>query len=65
MMELYYTKEVLEAALTQNGADSVTDNIEDTARFCLAISNLERCFGEKVKKGSRNEIVALDLFRLI
>jgi hypothetical protein len=60
-----YHESVMEAALTKPGATETTASPAEIAKFCLQASHIERCYCIKVRNKELDEILPLELFRLI
>jgi hypothetical protein len=60
-----YTGGEVEAALTNPGATKVTEQLEDIARFCAQTAHIERCYCAKIRNKEQDEVLQLELFRLL
>jgi len=60
-----YPAEVVEAALSKPGALEVMTTPNEIARFCLQATHIEKCYCFKVRNKEHDEILPLELFRLI
>jgi hypothetical protein len=64
-MEPYYLADELEAAFTKLNATDPVESMEDVARFCAQITHLEKCYCGKVRERVSDEVLALELYRLL
>ena len=60
-----YPTEVVEAALAKPGAVVTVTDLNAIARFCLQATHIEKCYCFKVRNKEHDEILPLELFRLI